>query len=294
MQPSDAEPSTVRAGEDGPEAHVHRLTEIGLVDVQAEYGAGDGDISGLIMGEQLHVGGLRSTLELAARAGIGAGMIGFDLCCCTGAGMRALLRFCSVERMIGVDATERVVERGLQACRDEGLDERISFVVADACATGLPAASADFVWGEDAWCYVEDKAALLVEAARLLRPGGVVAFTDWVEGPVPMEAFEADRLLRFMRFPNILGPEDYRRLLGAAGLRVETVEDTGRFARYLELYREMITMQLTYDALKTVGFDSQRMQALERERDFVRELAREAKLTQAMFVARKGDVEPAG
>ena len=29
-------------------------------------------------------------------------------------------------------------------------------------------------------------------------------------------------------------------------------------------------MQLTYDALKAVGFDSARMEALERERDFVR------------------------
>ena len=49
----------------------------------------------------------------------------------------------------------------------------------------------------------------------------------------------------------------------------------------------MITMQLTYDALKAVGFDSERMEALERERDFVRQLARQRNLTQAMFVARK-------
>jgi hypothetical protein len=36
-----------------------------------------------------------------------------------------------------------------------------------------------------------------------------------------------------------------------------------------------------------VGFDSARMEALERERDFVRELARQTKLAQALFVARK-------
>jgi SAM-dependent methyltransferase len=263
------------------------VTDIGLADVQAEYGAAEGDISGLIMGEQLHVGGLQSTLALAARAGIGAGMVGVDLCCCTGAGMRALLRFCGVETMVGVDATVEVVEEGRRVCRDEGLHERISFLVGDACATGLPAGSADFVWGEDAWCYVEDKEALIVEAARLLRPGGVVAFTDWVEGPGRMDPLEAGRLLRFMRFPSILEIDDYRRLLAEAGLHVETAEDTARFARYFELYRDMITMQLTYDALKAVGFDAERMHALEEERDFVRQLAREAKLVQAMFVARK-------
>ena len=180
---------------------MHRVSDVGLADVQAEYGVADGDVSQLIMGEQLHVGGVHSTLELAERAGIAAGMVGVDLCCYTGAGMRALVRFCAVGRMIGVDATAEVVDRGRQVCADEGLDGRISFLVGDACATGLPDEIADFVWGEDAWCYVEDKSALLVEAARLLRPGGVVAFTDWVEGSARMDTTEAERLLRFMRVP---------------------------------------------------------------------------------------------
>lgn len=239
------------------------------------------------MGAQVHVGGLHSTRALAARAGIGAGMVGVDLCAHTGAGMRALVRFCGVRRMIGVDATERVVERGRLLCREEGLGDRISLVLADACATGLPSGRADFVWGEDAWCYVEDKRALITEAARLLRPGGVVAVTDWVEGRAGLAQDEAARLLRFMRFPSLLDIGDYRRLLGEAGLQVEVAEDTECLARYWNLYRDMITMQLTYDALKAVGFDTARMEALEAEREFIRELARDTKLVQAMFIARK-------
>ena len=43
------------------------------------------------------------------------------------------------------------------------------FTLADACDTGLPAGSADFVWGEDAWCYVVDKPKLIAEAARQLE-----------------------------------------------------------------------------------------------------------------------------
>jgi hypothetical protein len=35
------------------------------------------------------------------------------------------------------------------------------------------------------------------------------------------------------------------------------------------------------------------MEELEREREFVRELARDAKLTQAMFVARSGETDAA-
>lgn len=266
---------------------MHSISGIGLADVQAEYGGNEGDISQLIMGELVHVGGLHSTFALADRARIEAGTRGVDLCCYTGGGMRVLVRFCSVAQMVGVDATGQVVARGREICQHEGFDGRIKFVLGDACATGLATGSADFVWGEDAWCYVERKDALIAEAARLVRGGGTIAFTDWVEGPTGLDAAEAERLLRHMRFPNILAVSDYRTLLIDSGFSVEAAEDTGRFAPHFDLYRDMVTMQLSYDALKAVGFDRERMDALERERDFIRGLARDAKLIQGMFVARR-------
>jgi sarcosine/dimethylglycine N-methyltransferase len=265
---------------------LHSISGVGLADVQAEYSGSDGDISHLIMGELVHVGGLHSTLDLAGRAGIEPGSSGVDLCCYTGGAMRALVRFRSVARMVGVDATEDVVGRGRDICHREGFEDRISFVLGDACATGLVTGTADFVWGEDAWCYVERKDALIVEAARLVRPGGMVAFTDWVEGGGGLSSSEAERLLRHMRFPSILAVSDYRKLLCDAGFRVEVAEDTGRFASHFGLYRDIVRMQMTYDALKAVGFDEQRMEALEREREFIAQLAREGKLIQGMFVAR--------
>ena len=36
--------------------------------------------------------------------------------------------------------------------------------------------------------------------------GGVVAFTDWMEGPTPMTADEARRYLTFMKFPSMMVP----------------------------------------------------------------------------------------
>ena len=57
------------------------------------------------MGEQIHFGGLRSSLELAEKAGSRRADPGVDLCCCNGAGMRMLVRFRNVARMQGVDAT---------------------------------------------------------------------------------------------------------------------------------------------------------------------------------------------
>src|SRR5262245_22142157 len=135
-------------------------THIGLADVNTVYDGPEGDLWELIMGQQIHVGGFKSSMDLAKRAGIAAGLHGVDLCCCNGAGMRLLVRFCSVASMTGVDATKTVVERGRRRCQAEGLDDRIRFVLADACNSGLPDGSADFVWGEDAWCYVTDKPRL--------------------------------------------------------------------------------------------------------------------------------------
>ena len=178
-------------------------TGIGLETVQAVYGGPEGDLWELVMGEQIHIGGFASSMDLAERAGIGAGQKGIDLCCCNGAGMRFLVRFRKVASMMGVDATPTVVRRCLDRCRAEGLADRIDVTQANVLDSGLPGGKVDFVWGEDAWCYVVDKPKLIAEVVRLVKPGGVVAFTDWIEGPAGLTQPEAERFLTFMKFPNI-------------------------------------------------------------------------------------------
>jgi ubiquinone/menaquinone biosynthesis C-methylase UbiE len=214
-------------------------------------------------------------------------MSGVDLCCCNGAGMRFLVRFRNVARMQGVDATETVVECGRRRCEAEGLADRIAFTLADACQTGLPGGSADFVWGEDAWCYVVDKAKLIAESARLVKQGGLIAFTDWIEGPAGLSAQEAERFLTFMKFPNIQDLQGYKDLLSANGCQVQVAEDTGRFAPYVDLYLDMLNKQLTYDALRIIGFDMALMQALGGEMVFMQQLAHAGKIAQGVFIARK-------
>jgi SAM-dependent methyltransferase len=260
---------------------------IGLKDVQGVYSGPEGDLWELIMGEQIHIGGFASSTDLAEKAGIASGTRGIDLCCCNGAGMRFLVGFCDVAGMQGVDATQTVIERGRQRCLQQGLADKIRFMLADACSSGLPDASADFIWGEDAWCYVEDKANLIAEAVRLVRPGGVIAFTDWVEGPKGLTQKEADRCLRFMKFPNIQDLKGYGGLLESHGCKVVKAEDTGRFSPYVDLYLNMLNMQLTYDALRIVGFDTNLMQAMAGEMLFMQQLAHDGKIVQGLFVARR-------
>jgi SAM-dependent methyltransferase len=260
---------------------------VSLSDVQAAYEGAEGDFSELIMGEQIHIGGFKASMDLAERAGIGAGQHGVDLCCCSGAGMRFLVRFRSVASMVGVDATRRVVERGQQRCQEEGLADCVRFILGDSCDTGLPNAEADFVWGEDAWSYVVDKGKLLAEAVRILRPGGTIAVTDWVEGPTGLADDEAQMFLQFMRFPSLLSIDDYRRLLGERGCEVVEASDTGRFAPHQDLYINMLEMQLTYDALRILGFDLERQRLVLGAHKFFQQLAHAGKIAQGRFIARK-------
>jgi ubiquinone/menaquinone biosynthesis C-methylase UbiE len=277
----------------GEHAQTHRedntikaVKNIGLENVQAVYSGPEGDLWELVMGEQIHIGGFQSSMDLAKRAGIGAGMRGVDLCCCSGAGMRFLVKFCGVASMRGVDATIKVVERGRQRCQVLGLEKQISFTLANVCDSGLSAATADFVWGEDAWCYVVDKPKLIAEATRLVKPGGVIAFTDWIEGKTGLSQAEADRFLTFMKFPNILDLKGYSDLLTANGCQVQVAEDTGRFAPYVDLYLDMLNKQLTYDALRILGFDMALMQAMGGEMVYMQQLAHASKIAQGIFIAR--------
>lgn len=260
---------------------------IGLDEVKAVYNGAEGDLWELIMGHQIHIGGFQSSMDLSERAGIAGAAQGVDLCCCNGAGMRFLTRFRNVAKMTGVDASITVIERGRQRSAEEGLTDRIEFVHADVTQSGLPDGCADFVWGEDAWCYVVDKPALIREAARLVKSGGSIAFTDWVLGAVPMSAEESRRFLAFMKFPNVESIPGYVDLLQQNACRVVEASDTGRFDPYVDLYLAMVDKQLTYDALRILNFDTDMLSAVAAEMMFLSQLAKEGKIAQGRFIARK-------
>lgn len=266
---------------------VKELSRIKLEDVQAVYSGSEGDLWELIMGHQIHIGGFKSSMDLAEKANIGKGMTGVDLCSCNGAGVRFLLRFRDVSFMYGVDATEQVVRRANQRTEIEGFADRTKFILGDVTDIDLPDAVVDFVWGEDAWCYVVDKNKLISEAARLVKSGGTIAFTDWIEGPVPMTSEEADRFLSFMKFPNIQDLQGYTDLLNANGCEVLIAENTGRYAPCIDLYLQMLDMQLTSDALRIIGYDIELLQTLAGEMMFIQQLAHANKVIQGLFVAIK-------
>ena len=91
-----------------------------------------------------------------------------------------------------------------------------------------------------------------------------------------------------MKFPSVLTLGEYASLLQANGCVVRVAADTNRFASHAALYISMIEKQLTYDALKIIGFDAVVAQALVGEMRFLQSLAEAGKIIQGLIVAQKG------
>jgi ubiquinone/menaquinone biosynthesis C-methylase UbiE len=262
-------------------------TNFTLKDVSADYSGPVGQLWELIMGEQVHIGGFKSSKTLADKAGIKAGMKGIDLCSCLGAGMRFLAKNYGCT-MAGVDGTKAMYQKAIERAKQEGLQDKLEFKLGDVMAIPYPDKSFDFVWGEDAWCYVTDKDKLIAEATRVLKSGGKLVFTDWIEGPKGLNDVEANRINTFMKFPYMESLAGYKKLIEKHGFKVIEAEDlTPEFAGYCDLYIKMLTEQLTYDALKIINNDMQMFQGLGGEMMFMAEKAHEGKMGRGRFIAVK-------
>mmetsp|Transcript_12272 Transcript_12272/g.13879 ORF Transcript_12272/g.13879 Transcript_12272/m.13879 type:complete len:271 (-) Transcript_12272:299-1111(-) len=255
--------------------------------IKACYSGAEQDIWELTMGKQVDIGGASSTMELAQKAGLGPGMKGVDLNCNNGGGMRCLLRLCGVESMTGVDITKSVVDRGIKRTAEEGFGDKITFICANSLENGLPDASADFVYSKDAWCYMPDKQSIIDQAARIVKPGGTICFTDWIEGE-GLSDEEAQRFLGLMTFPAIPKVEEYAGMLKKAGCSIKVAENSGRFSPAMDCYVYMLKYQAVYDARQLLGFDETAYQKLISDFEFMAKLAKEGKIIQGMFVAVKG------
>jgi predicted TPR repeat methyltransferase len=94
-----------------------------------------------------------------------------DLGCGTGLGAGAFHK--EVDHFIGIDLSPGMIEQA----RATGLYEELEVNDMVEGLRARPDASANLLLAADAMCYVRDIAPVLVEAKRVLTPGGVFAFT---------------------------------------------------------------------------------------------------------------------
>ena len=217
-----------------------RTLDVGIEGVNEVYEGPGGLLWEMLMGEQIHVGGEKETDVLAQKAGVAASSVVLDVCSALGGPARHLARTIGC-RVVGLDATPKMHNEAVRRTKEAALEETVSFKLGNALDMPFRAGTFDVVWGQDAWCYITDKERLVRECARVLKPRGVVAFTDWLEtGPMSDEQWTA--LNTFMVFPYLETLDGYAHLAESAGLKVAEREDlTPDFARHVQMYLDALT-----------------------------------------------------
>jgi SAM-dependent methyltransferase len=128
-------------------------------------------------------------------------------------------------RVTGVDINEHGVRNARELARARGMADRARFEAADA-GRPLPFAdvSFDVVVSNDAICHLRDRASVLCDWYRLLRPGGRALFTDAMvlTGIVSQDEIATRSSIGFYVF---VPPGANESMLRDAGFVVRSVQD---------------------------------------------------------------------
>jgi SAM-dependent methyltransferase len=166
----------------------------------------------------------REWLEFADRLGIGPDADVLEVG--SGSGGPAVYLAAAREcRVTGVDINEHGVRNARALAEVRGLSRRVRFEVVDAGQPlPFPDASFDAVVSNDAMCHIANRAAVLRDWHRLLRPGGRALFTDAMvlTGIVSHEELATRSSIGFYLF---VPPGVNEALLREAGFVVVEVQD---------------------------------------------------------------------
>jgi SAM-dependent methyltransferase len=192
--------------------------------------------------DQDHYGGTPANDALAQCAHIGSGSKVVDLCAGLGGPARYLAHRYGAS-VTGVELTPARVAGASELTRRVGLDNQVRVFEGDVTALPLPDASQDAVVSQEALFHVPDLARALREAHRVLRPGGRIAFTDWIVHE-PLAAADKKLLWDGMAAATLITIDQHADLLRDAGFEVESIEDETDawgviLAERLRMYQEL-------------------------------------------------------
>jgi len=221
-------------------------------DINEIYEGPVGQLWELLMGEEIHVGGEKETDILAKNAGIKRTSTILDLCSALGGPARHLARKYGC-KVTGLDATVKMVNEAITRTERDGLTDLVSFRLGNALDIPFHAGTFDAVWGQDAWCYITDKERLIGEARRVLKTGGVIAFTDWIQTG-KMGDKECEELNTFMAFPYLETLDGYGEILTEKDFVIVEKEDLSTdFAHHCRLYRNRLRDELRESIISKYG-----------------------------------------
>ena len=173
--------------------------------------------------DQDHYGGLAATDELAQGARIGNGSRVADFCAGLGGTVRYLAHRYGAD-VTGIELTPTRVAGAQELTRRVGLQETARIIEGNVLEVPLADASMDAVVSQEAFCHVPDLKKALVEAFRVLRKDGRLAFTDWIANE-PLTADDAQLMWDGMAIQPLRSISDYCHLVESSGLKVLSATD---------------------------------------------------------------------
>ena len=198
--------------------------EIILAKLKASRGHLDGlTADELFPHDQDHYGGLAANDVLAERAGIGKGTRVVDFCAGLGGPSRYFAHRYGAD-VTGIELTPARVKGAEELTRRVGLAHKVRVIEGNVMHVPLAADSVDVVVSQEALLHVPDKPRALAEAYRILKPGGRIAFTDWV-AQRPLSGADRELMWQGMAVTDLYDPPTYAGLVRKAGFVVNPVED---------------------------------------------------------------------
>jgi len=188
--------------------------------------------------DQDHYGGLAANDALAERAGLANRMTVADFCAGLGGPARYFAHRYGVD-VTGIELTPARVEGAGTLTRLVGLQDKVRVLQGDVTAVPLADASVDVVVSQEALLHVADKPRALAEAFRILKPGGRLAFTDWVAHR-PLDDAETKLLWDGMAVTTLFSPAAYGGVIERAGFALQSTEDLT--AEWAAILRERLAM----------------------------------------------------
>jgi sarcosine/dimethylglycine N-methyltransferase len=173
--------------------------------------------------DQDHYGGLDANDALAERAGIGKGSRIVDFCAGLGGPARYLAHRYGAD-VTGIELTPARVKGAEELTRRVGLQNSVRVIEGNVMQVPFPDASIDVVVSQEALLHVPDKERTLAEAYRILKPGGRLAFTDWIAHR-PLSGADKELMWQGMAVADLYSLQTYAELIRRVGFTVHSVED---------------------------------------------------------------------
>ena len=144
------------------------------LDLQAEVGITK-HVGGFAATDELlslcHVEDARETLNVGCGIGVGVAYIASKFRC----------------RVMGVDISEKMIKWSRLRAKEEKVEDKVEFRVADVLALPFEDDRFDAVIVESVLAFVEDKPRAIRECIRVTKPGGYVGLNEsfWTKEPSP-------------------------------------------------------------------------------------------------------------